>query len=137
MRVVIDTNVVVSAALKNREPEAVIRFVVQEPACEWIASAEIIAEYADVLGRPKFGLPTELLQQWQSLFSECITLIEGDLSVDFPRDRKDAKFLACALLADADYFVTGDRDFVEAQRLLNTTICSVTQFKRLIIDTRN
>jgi len=57
-----------------------------------------------------------------------------DLVIDFPRDQKDAKFLSCALSADADYFVTGDRDFSQAQKLLSTTILSVSQFKTLVCE---
>jgi len=56
------------------------------------------------------------------------------LSRDFPRDYKDAKFLACAVTTGADYFVTGDRDFSEAQKLLSTTILSVAQFKKLVCE---
>lgn len=44
----------------------------------------------------------------------------------------DAMFLSCAVAAQADYLVTGDRDFTEARRLLVTTILSVSQFKRLV-----
>lgn len=56
------------------------------------------------------------------------------MSSDFPRDQKEAKFLACALATDADYLITGDRDLIEAYRLLNTTVCSLNPFKRLVID---
>ncbi len=61
MNVVIDTNIVVSAVLKDRDPEAIIRFVIDHPQYEWIASRDILAEYADVLRRPKFRLPVLLL----------------------------------------------------------------------------
>jgi len=53
--------------------------------------------------------------------------------VNFPRDQKDAKFLACALANDADYLISGDSDFREAHTLLNTTILSVSMFKRLVM----
>jgi putative PIN family toxin of toxin-antitoxin system len=135
MKVVIDTNIVVSAVLKDRDPEAIIRFVIGHPQYEWIASRDILAEYTDVLRRPKFRLPDTLLQEWSDLFGTVITLVDAAVTVDFPRDQKDAKFLACALVAEADYLITGDRDFTEAYKLLTTTVCSVTQFKRLVIDT--
>ena len=45
MRVVIDTNVLVSAALKDRDPEAVITWVVAHPDWLWLATPEILAEY--------------------------------------------------------------------------------------------
>jgi len=135
MKVVIDTNVVVSATLKDRDPEAVIRFVIGHPQYEWIASQAIIAEYTEVLRRPKFGLPDTLLQEWSELFATVITLVDVPISVDFPRDQKDAKFLACAIAADADYLISGDRDLTEAYMLLNTTVCSVMHFKHSVIDT--
>ena len=135
MKVVIDTNIVVSAALKDREPEAVIRFIVSDPQYEWIASRDILAEYIEVLQRPKFRLPATLLQEWSDLFETFVILVDVTVEVDFPRDQKDAKFLACAITAEADYMLTGDRDFTEAYKLLTTTVCSVTQFKRLVIDT--
>ncbi|MCS6909262.1 MAG: hypothetical protein NZM11_01645 [Anaerolineales bacterium] len=37
--------------------------------------------------------------------------------------------------AEADYLITGDRDFVEAKKSATTTILSVSLFKKLIIDT--
>jgi len=135
MKVVIDTNIVVSAVLKDRDPEAIIRFVIGHGQYEWIASRDILAEYNEVLRRPKFRLPNTLLQEWSDLFETVITLVDVSVAVDFPRDQKDAKFLACAIATEADYIITGDRDFTEAYKLLTTTVCSVTQFKHLVIDT--
>ena len=49
MKVIIDTNVVVSAVLKDRVPEEVILFVLAKPEFTWTASAEIISEYTTVI----------------------------------------------------------------------------------------
>lgn len=134
MRVVIDTNVLVSAALKDRDPEAVILFVTSRPDIEWLVSPAITAEYKDVLARTKFGLPETLLQKWCEILDRLTLSIDVDLEVEFVRDRKDAKFLACALVSDAEFLITGDRDFNQAEKLINTTIISVSLFKRLVCD---
>lgn len=134
MRVVIDTNVVISAILKDRDPEAVIIFVVKHPDFEWIASAEIIEEYINVLKRPKFKLPLKLIDKWENIFYSLIEVIESNEHIDFPRDLKDAKFLECALASEAEYFITGDIDFEKAGKLVNTIILSVNSFKTLICD---
>ena len=134
MKVVIDTNIVVSAALKDRDPEAIIRFVISHPNYDWIASQAIITEYSEVLRRPKFRLPTPLVQEWTDLFDTAITLVYVSVSVDFPRDQKDAKFLACAIATDADFLISGDRDLTEAYMLHTTVVCSVKHFKQLVID---
>jgi putative PIN family toxin of toxin-antitoxin system len=124
MKVVIDTNVLVSAVLKDRDPEKVVLYVASQPDFERIVSPLILKEYKDVLSRAVFDLPARVLQAWFSLLDAMTVMIDVDLAIEFPRDRKDAPFLACALTADADYLITGDRDFSEAQKLLKTTILS-------------
>ena len=79
-------------------------------------------------------MPPEVLQKWHEMFEQFTTTIEVDLEIDFPRDQKDAKFIECALAAEADYLITGDKDFEEAQKLVQTTIISVSQFKQLIME---
>jgi uncharacterized protein len=134
VQVIIDTNVLISAALRDRAPEAVILFVVEQPDFEWIVSTDIIQEYKEVLSRKKFGLRQDILQRWFNLLDTVTVLVPVDITVAFPHDQKDAKFLECALVSGANYFITGDLDFTEAQRLVTTTILSVSLFKKLVCD---
>lgn len=133
IRVVIDTNVLISAILRDKDPETVILYVASQPDFEWIVSPEIVAEYKDVLSRKKFGLPEPLQAQWFQVIDDLTTLLAEKIELDFPRDQKDAKFLACAISGEANYLITGDKDFVEARKMLNTTIMSVALFRKLII----
>ena len=140
MLVIIDTNVLISAALRDRAPEAMILFIVERPDFAWIVSTEIVTkykivqEYKEVLSRKKFGLSQDVLQRWFTLLDTVTTLVPVGITVAFPRDQKDAKFLACALVSHANYFITGDLDFTAAQRLVTTTILSVSLFKKLVCD---
>jgi putative PIN family toxin of toxin-antitoxin system len=79
-------------------------------------------------------LPAEVRRRWFDLLDALTTRIEVEAAFDFPRDQKDAKFLACALVANAEFFITGDRDFTQATKLVNTIILSVALFKKLIVD---
>ena len=72
--------------------------------------------------------------KWHKIIDALTTTVEVDLEVDFPRDRKGAKFLECAVVAEADYLITGDRDFTEAQKMISTTIISVSLFKKRVYD---
>jgi putative PIN family toxin of toxin-antitoxin system len=134
MRIVIDTNIVISAILKDRDPEIVILFVAGHPDFQWIASVEIVEEYVNVLKRPKFKLPIGLVRKWENIFHSVIEIIEIKQEIEFPRDRNDAKFLECALVSGAEYFITGDKDFDEARKLIFTNIISVKSFKANICD---
>lgn len=134
MKIVIDTNVLVSAILKDKVPEDVLLFIVDSPEFEWVASEEILAEYKEVLSRRKFRLTKELVRGWFELLDDSIIVVASTLEIGFPRDRKDAKFIACALSADADWLVTGDKDFAEAEKMMNTTILSVAMFKKAVME---
>jgi uncharacterized protein len=94
----------------------------------------VLTEYKEVLSRKKFRLSDELGAAWFELWDESITVISTQLEIEFPRDRKDAKFVACALSADADWLITGDKDCVEAEKMMNTTILSVKMFKNVVMD---
>jgi uncharacterized protein len=133
MRLVIDTNVLVSAVVRGGEPKKVIDFVIDSD-CLWLVSLEILMEYKSVLSRSKFKLSKDLLQSWFEDFDLATYLIEVDINIDFPRDQKDAKFLNCAIAGQADFLITGDRDFEEVENLGKTKIISVSKFKSLVID---
>lgn len=134
MKVIIDTNILVSAAIRDGIPEIVIQFIVDHPEFEWIVSQEIMTEYIEVLQRRKLKLTEEVQQEWIDLLQTVTRLIEVNIEIDFPRDRKDTRFIACAIAANTDFLITGDRDFEDVQMLENTTILSVRDFKKLFCD---
>jgi uncharacterized protein len=122
----------VSAILKDRIPEQVILFIAENDEYEWLVSSEILTEYKAVIMRAKFKLPKEILEQWFIAFDLLTTTIDVDIAIDFPRDQKDAKFLACAIAGSANFLITGDRDLTEAQKILETIVISVSDFNRII-----
>jgi putative PIN family toxin of toxin-antitoxin system len=134
VKVVIDTNVLVSAVLRDRDPEAVILFVLEQDDFTWVVSDAILTEYRNVLARKRLGIPDLIQQRWLELIGSLTSIVSVDQTISFPRDPKDAKFLACALSARAEFLITGDRDFSEARRLVSTKILSISQFKRLVCD---
>ena len=136
MRIVIDTNVLVSAILKDKIPEKLILFIVTQSDIEWILSEEIRNEYYNVLSRPKFNLPPSLIKQWIQIINKATIKIKPSIKISLSRDQKDTPFLECCVSANADFFITGDRDFSGAQKLINTKIVSVSQFYRIIFNSK-
>ncbi len=130
MIAVLDTNILISAALRGGSPERALLHCAESRPLSWHISSEILGEYHEVLHRPKFSFPAPKLAYWLDLIDRSTILIENVPSVDFPRDRKDAKFLALAHAVSADYLITGDGDFtdVPAQLLPRTRIVSASRF---------
>ena len=137
MRVLIDTNILMSALLRDGLPESVILWVLNNPEWEWLVSPAIMDEYRDVLQRKKFKLTDEFVNRWLDLLNNFVTLHSPTLAIGFPRDRKDAKFLECAQSTKADLFITGDRDFEEAETLTDAFIISTANFGRLFMQNNN
>jgi putative PIN family toxin of toxin-antitoxin system len=129
MKILLDTNVLLSAAWRDRLPEKIVLHVATDRECQWIVTAPILQEYLEVLKRPKFALPTEHLQQWAELI-EMRTFMVPTPTVDVSqlRDPKDIIFLAAAVATAADFLVTGDRDLLQAQFAGPTRIVTVADF---------
>jgi uncharacterized protein len=132
MKVIVDTNILVSAAFRGGKPQQTIATIIADSRFEWIASDEIVKEYKDVLSRPKLKLSETTKTEWFETIDLAVSLINVNIMFDFPRDRKDAKFLACAIVSGANYLITGNRDFEDAPDLGTTKIVTVSQFLDLI-----
>jgi uncharacterized protein len=129
MNILIDTNVLLSAALRDRLPEKVVRYVATEAGCRWLITLEIHQEYLEVLKRPKFGLTREVVQHWSALIEMRSILVSNPLkAIDFSRDPKDAPYLSAAIATGADYLVTGDKDLLYAKLTISTRIVTVGEF---------
>lgn len=129
MRILIDTNVLLSAALRDRLPERVVLYIASRDDWRWLVTPKIMEEYTQVLRRPKFALPPEALAHWDALLHmRTINVSDVPVSVDFPRDPKDVPFLAAALAAEASYLITGDRALLSLKTTGNTQIVTVGSF---------
>jgi putative PIN family toxin of toxin-antitoxin system len=129
MNVLIDTNVLLSAALRDKLPERVVLYVATSDNSRWLVTPEILAEYTGVLRRPKFGLDESTLQHWADLLAmRTVNVGSPPSAPDFPRDPKDAPFLAAALTTGADFLITGDKDLFAAMDLVATRIVTVADF---------
>jgi putative PIN family toxin of toxin-antitoxin system len=128
--VVLDTNILISAALRSGFPERALLHCAQTESLSWYISLEILGEYHEVLHRPKFSFPAPKLAYWRNLIARSTILMEDIPPLDFPRDRKDAKFLALARATSADYLITGDTDVTDVppDLLPHTRILSASQF---------
>lgn len=136
MNVIIDTNVLVSAIIRDRIPEKIILWVVTNPYVYWIASDNIILEYTNVIRRPKFSLSPEQLGRWESLFSDSILVFNPENKIDFKPDPLDAKFIECAIGCNADYIIAGDNHFHNVNEVYDVKILTVAEFYHKFIENK-
>jgi uncharacterized protein len=110
MRVVLDTNVFVSALLGGSLQVLLIRW--GAGSFELIVSDEIVQEYLGVLRRPKFDLPSEVVDPIMAQIfnrAEFVTPDEHiEVVVSAPNDNK---FLEAAVAGEVEYLVSGDSHY--------------------------
>jgi uncharacterized protein len=109
IRAVIDTNVLVSGLLSPAGNEAVVLLAIRQALVRPCFSAEIMAEYAEVIARPKFPFDAAEIAAALAMFRESGELIRPIGPVPALPDADDGKFLHCAQAAQAEYIVTGNR----------------------------
>lgn len=117
MRIVVDTNVVVSALLWGGPPRAVLT-AAREQRITLYTSAPLIAELEDVLSRDKLArrfaaigrTPVDALDRYLALVRFVTPAV---LEAAISRDPDDDQVLATAIAANADLIVSGDRDLLD------------------------
>ena len=108
MRVVLDTNVLISAALKPDGLEAgVVESVIAGRLEMWV-TGEIWAEYEEVFMRRKFEGLREASRRMLVALDVKAQRIRAEVVVTAALDEDDNRFLECAVAAQADFIVTGN-----------------------------
>ena len=106
---IIDTNVVVSAALT---PEGLQRttlvLALTKPALFYV-SRPILEEYADVLSRQELGIRKGIRQQLLQLIKNHSHIVTPSRRLEVAGGPDDNIFLECADAARADYLITGNQ----------------------------
>jgi len=109
LRLVIDTNILVSAALKpDGLQRTVLVLAMTRPARLYISQA-ILAEYQEVLARHEFKIRRGLRQQLLQLIKNRAQLVDPVRALQVTKDPDDNKFVECADAARADYLITGNQ----------------------------
>ncbi len=109
LRLVLDTNVLVSAALKPEGLQRTTLLLATTKAARFYVSAPILEEYAEVLSRPELAIRRGLRLQLLQLIKNRSHLIVPSRRLDVTSDPDDNIFLECADTARADYLVTGNQ----------------------------
>ena len=128
MRIVIDTNVLLSGIFWGGLPFEILDLWVQDKI-DLLASQAILTEYARVLqkyGFKKSGL--DLADNWLHFIVQHAHIIHVQRQFHVCRDGADDMFLDCAVEGVADYIVSGDKDLLILQEFRGVDIVTPRLF---------
>ena len=108
IRVVLDTNVIVSALLQPLGPPAAVFLLVAGGAVQLCISGSVYAEYEEVIRRPRLARDEEVIAATLQTVREKGFWVRPTETIKACSDSDDDIFLECAHAARADYLVTGN-----------------------------
>ena len=129
-RVVLDTNLALSALVFTQGRVVALRHAWHAARCEPLVSQATVAELMRALTYPKFRLS---LEQQRELLADylpfCVTVRMPAKPPKTPacRDPFDVPFLQLAIVGKADYLVTGDRDLLTLENEFSCPIVTADQ----------
>ena len=131
MRLVLDTNVVISALLWGGTPERLIELA-GDGSVELVTSRGLLDELAELLGRPKLAANFFFYVKWSTeiftRYAQAAEVIEATPATESGiRDPDDAVVLGCAIAARAQAIVSGDKDLLSLGVYQEIPILSPTQ----------
>src|ERR1700733_406917 len=134
MRVVIDTNILVSFAIR---PNPDFEKIFDHTAAHGVSlvSEDTIAELFDVMSRTKFRKYVPLDQsidyvEWYVGISQQVIVTEHVVAC---RDPKDDKFLSLAVSGKADCIIAGDHHLLDMGKFNDIPVYRPAEFIRLFI----
>ncbi|MBI4971918.1 MAG: putative toxin-antitoxin system toxin component, PIN family [Candidatus Omnitrophica bacterium] len=136
MKVVVDTNVLISAFLTRGTSKEVLDFVLSEKIC--FVSPYILDEFKRILFSRKFEFPASLIEKFVSHICKFSIISKEDpgLEVDSP-DPNDRKILALCQTIKADIFVTGDAELIALKKIGSTHIVRPVDFWKITAHLRS
>jgi putative PIN family toxin of toxin-antitoxin system len=131
VKAVFDANVVASASFWRGAPFDCLAAWAQG-RCEAVVSPALLAEYHEILEELHLDYPDREPVEWVKALTEAATLVfPTDRASGATADPDDEMILECALAAEADFIVSGDKKHLLALRQFRgTPIISPADFLR-------
>ncbi len=138
MRIVLDTNVVLSALLWRGTPYHLLQSIRRSEHVLLFSSVALLTELAEVLVRP--ALATRLIligREAHELLADYVDAVELVAPSSVPRvvaaDVDDDQVIAAAVAAEADLVITGDRALLALGRHGKTRVVSPAEATNLLV----
>ena len=129
MKIVVDTNVLISAAFFGGTPGRILAKCVSGE-CQLAVSFDILDEYQRVGTIFLSRYPNVDFDRFLNLvFTSAVVVQSPSLERRVCRDPDDDKFIACAISTDSEVIVTGDKDLLSISEHAGISILRPKDFE--------
>ena len=130
MKVVFDTNIFISAFVIPGSPGERAFLLARQSRFELYTSVPILTETANKL-REKFDQSEEDIKEALRIISRSATVLKPAVRLNVLEDIPDNRILECAVEANADVIVTGDRHLLNLKKFQGIPIVRLADFLRM------
>ena len=127
MRIVVDTNVLISGLFFGGFPRRILTSIINKQLTAW-ATTEIINEYEEIVEEMIDRKQGHLNRTILAPLIQTMEIIEPVSHIEVCRDPDDDKFLECARDSHALYVVSGDKDLLVIEKYENIQIVTAKDF---------
>lgn len=128
MRLVCDTNVLISGILFGGKPREVLKLCATGKVTNF-TSPDLLKEVETVLQRPKFGLDEEQVYSILRLFRDTFSIVKPELRLSvITADPDDDRVLETAAAVQAEVIISGDAHLLDLAVWNNTPILTPSAF---------
>jgi len=132
MKIVLNTNIFISSFFWGGNPRKIMERIV-DGNDDLFVCKEILQETASVMARPKFNVSDEYIVRFiRSIEEIAHHIVLVGIVQHVCRDSEDDKILECALLANADYIITGDEDLLTLKEFRGIKIITANEYVNAI-----
>lgn len=128
-RIVVDTNILISAFVYGGYPEQVLRTVFKKETIA-VISPVLISELLEVL-RKKFDFSFKKIIEIESKIKKFFLLYYPTESIHILKDEPDNRLLEVAIEGNCKYIITGDKELLKLSHYKNTYILSAKDFLQI------
>jgi uncharacterized protein len=129
-RVVLDSNILISAYVFGGKPEVILKWVLSERVLG-ILSPHILSEFLGVLSK-KFGVSDPEIVEINNELIESFQMVYPKQVFSITRDIDDNRVLEAAIEGNCDYIITGDKDLLDLKTFKKINIITANQFLSIL-----
>lgn len=140
LQVVLDTNVLISAALRIRNsiPDKIYQALKSQEFI-LITSPQILEEIEEVINREEIVKRTRMSLKDRKQFIHNLIdiafIVSGDIDIQIVKaDPDDDKFIGAALEGRADYIVSGDKPLLNLKEYQEIKVVSPADFAKILAE---
>jgi putative PIN family toxin of toxin-antitoxin system len=129
LKVVFDTNVIVSAALYEKSLPALLLSLGLEDKVKFLVSPALLNEYEAVLKRPRFKLGQRQIRELMGKINRKALIVTPTQRLKILKaDEPDNRILECAIKAEADFIITGNKRHFPFEEFKGSKIVTPREF---------